>query len=271
MTTNNTTELGSFVKKEARKPGVVKLLEALKEKDELFNYNVPATILNEYNDTDLISHLDKIYSKPEFAFDDPELISRFIKVGSRVVKKGALENRVTLLEVRTQGRIFEEEFGRELYFAKDFYSPRFRLDTPKNRKKYLNSNLIHPAQFTVTGKKGAFRTKKIDPIKLNEYGEVEKNLFVFYTGKPVTQVTTSIPDKSKGLVMGMYRRTDEHQLSIVWEENPGVVNGINSNTRNYTLNSCSSNTRLQPKDIQLIKPNNTNYAHLKKECLGLDQ
>ncbi len=195
------------VKRDSR---LEKLIETLKEEDQLFEYNVPISLLQSYDDEALFTHLTRVYQQPEFVVEGEEAVKKYVQSGDRVQKKGTEKkvkwalskgHRGIVEQVLPNGKVSAKINGREHTLDPHDLSPYGR-SVYKGFWKGTQEEYFSPDQ-------------RVHPDK-----QVEQGLLVEYRGKTIEECTYLVEDGAEGIVVKDCR--DSAPLVITWQRGPKV-------------------------------------------------
>ncbi len=222
-----------------RSPGLESLLKELKQQDSLFDYNVPAHVRKDYEDSKLINHLDETYSKDRFIIDDPAEIAKYVMEHDIVIKKGDSNVLEWQLKKGEQGEIINIEDDKIMILF-----PKIKLTI-----------YIPKTDFEVYCT-GGFFGSVINPAKPGDkIDNLNKGAGITYTGANLVNYLEFIPNGTEGIVGTVYNNSN---LGIIWAENPGLkVRGF---PPNYTYNSS---------DVELLRKNRIDFKQLRDRFLTL--
>lgn len=227
----------------SRKPEVESLLQALREEDELFDYNVHASIRATYDDDALLEHLKDIYSNRFFVVEETGTIDKHIEKGDRVLKKGD-----------------KQEVSKELknhdyvYFRRMEDSDRVMVARQKKTWTLSIDDLVVVKRDTTFWVSGALYSK----IKLRDFKEkLTGNHRLEYIGKDLIEYSEFIPDRSDGLVMYISSAYSAKKVKILWAKRKDLIQRIGQyNSQPYT------ETKFDLSEIRLIRENPINFEQL---------
>ena len=264
-----------------------RLLEDLKEEDELFDFHFPQPMRDYEEDKNVLEHVRKTYSVPEFVIDDPKTIQENIQTGDTVRKKGDFRHEEChlLLPQGAEGVIHRtkpdnllrvlptaipyllEEYLSRGYVRVQFAGHGFHL--------VLRENLVvYGRQATRLRKRKDWPETQATMMKVIEKGDLVK-----YTGKDVLDDKSYIvPDGTKGMVCSwIIDRSQNHnelditnKLDILWERCKRVKQHRVSNTSNFTLFYSPAKHFFTCEEIALIHPNPVDFLQLYKKHYGDD-
>ncbi len=239
-----------------RSPQMQELLTKLKDKDTLFDYNVPVVMRNNSDDDALLEHLEKIYSQERFIVEGDEAVKQHIKKCDRVIKKDlgtVIKNRISK---GAQGIVLDPHHN----------DTQARVEFHSGIVKGTKVWHINHKCMDVTGKRRKWLGDKAydDEVRADKFpGGLAHNHFVEYTGDEITEYSFYVEDSSEGIVARINKQ-DELPLRIVWENRPGLIQDLDSSSRNHGL--IDIGIRSMYSTVNLVKPNPVNFKQLYKEC-----
>lgn len=259
------------VKSVGSSEAMAELLKRLKEKDELFEYNIPVEIINSINDNGLLDYLRRTYSQSEFIVEDPYNISAYIDIGSEVIKKGMYKE---TLKPNTYGTIFLTNGKYVSIFLND--GTEWRVPLADLRVVHKRRKIRKDLDF------GDTEGVEAESFK----GHLMEGDRVLYKGKIIEKEDgTTIPDGARGRVVRFDRpgefcgRAYGGEIDVVWYEQPGLIQKRTNCVGRMDYPSwehcwAKDATRAEKlfnfKEIKLVKPNNVNFEGLYKECFKED-
>ncbi|MBT6519322.1 hypothetical protein HOK51_05695 [Candidatus Woesearchaeota archaeon] len=256
-----------------RKNTLEELLKKLKQKDRLFDYNVPETIIKLYNDHQLLDHLKIVYAQPEFIVDDPRVVRDNSSNNDIVIKKGYVETKKTVLTKNTNGTIKRE--CDNLYAI--FNGIKFLISEGEIKE---GERKIAKNDIQIYSKKRAIGSKKYNPpINAMEYKEkLTEKSSIKYIGPEKKERDQYVDNGTKGIIVfNNYntknnRGTHGDKLFITW------IAGQEKkfSTHNYLQNKNGDfkyypKLFFKPEDIKLVVKNNIDFDKLYEQVLNKQQ
>lgn len=228
-----------------RSKGLTRMLERLEQEDDLFEYNVPQSLRDSYDDDALLGHLEKVYSKEEFYVDNPRLVEEFVRAGDRVLKKGAEKKVKWSVERGTQG--YTRNVSEDKVKVSFWMGPTVAMD---------------PIDLQVVGREHWLRDQRFEkPQPATEYPNLHSGLWVEYMGETMEEVTHYLPDKAVGVVHQDDK--DDAPLRISWERRPDLVGVHTDKTHTRRWFNYDS--------VILVRKNHIDFQKLYKECFGANE
>lgn len=244
------TQLGSASSvSDFRREVISLLLEKLRERDELFDYNVSSDVIGANDYGRIFGHLCEVYYSKEFVVDGPEtvgdnVIGQYIKSGDKVIMKEDFE--------RVGYKVNKGDRGTVVFIGPDY--PAVRFDGRYSIDDVDLEDLI------VVGREKSFlrKAREYPPTPATDF-KLEKNDIVRYCGEGIIDYTVDVPAGSEGMVVrkSVYEDRDGKRVSyllIDWKE--GKVQGSRFSCFYYLCN-C----------IKLVRKNDIDLDELYKECL----
>lgn len=237
------------VEEVARDPKLEALLQELREKDDFYEYNVPASLLRVYSDEKLLEYLEDAYSHSLFVMQSKE-IEKHLEIGDRVIKVGDFEQITETLETSTAGRFVEWDGHPKI----NFYDSGVWTF---NQEEIANLCVV-----------GRIRTKFFDGKEVVKYMEQKIPLSTFrkevttdhwirYEGEKIEKKEgDKIPDGAEGIVVNIYT-TGQHLTHIAWARQPGLIQRPNTSD-NRTKPSCWYDSN----SYKLVRPNYIDFEKL---------
>lgn len=237
-----------------REEKMSELLKRLQQEDRLFEYNVPVSLMDIFDDDDLIGHLqEKVYGRDKFVVENPEAIKKYAQTGDAVFKKGDF---CTGKYVIKKGA-----FGIVRKVRKD--------GNVKVRFNDFGDLDVSQEDLLVTGRPATipYHAENFDPpIKVeelkeqdSEFGHLMKKHKVIYDGedkKPDDWV--EVPDGTPGLVIYVYEHWDM-PLYIVWKDQPGVTQNF---VRYYEGHGVKPTKFYGCDEATLVIPNRIDFSQI---------
>ncbi|MBT5023541.1 hypothetical protein HOK51_05690 [Candidatus Woesearchaeota archaeon] len=254
-------------KPKVRKPGLEKLITTLKEKDKLFEFNVPSQLLKLYDDKALLAHLETVYSQKEFIIDDADNVKKYARAGDFVLKKERWETTKVIVKTCETGVVKNKDGKFYVQFKKSSYwiESDDKLINQKNLKVISEPKSL--------GRKQKYDSKPT----LNTFEQIKKGMIVEYSGKPLEEDKKYVSNGARGVIVMIDKNLSDEKGNPIGEHdhqkrNPMFITwlagedcklttwqGYNSEKFSYYPDKL-----FYPKDVQLIKKNNIDYQALYK-------
>ncbi|MBT5023542.1 hypothetical protein HOK51_05685 [Candidatus Woesearchaeota archaeon] len=249
MTNTDSDNLDTIVITTKRKPGIVKLLEALKKQDEIFNYNVPPVARTTFDDDTLLKHLEQIYSEDNFVVEDPILLWQYARTGLMVEATTDIEDSQELVNTNDQGKI-SHVYSKETVVIK------------------INKKNVHVSKkdIVVLCEPGFF-TKPHNIPKKSDDVELKKGQEVQYKGKPIKDIKSLICRGSKGVISDKVRINREDWFFVTWLDNPENKFKTTRKIGEYGYVGTRPSIFAKAAYVKLFVPNRINYHELYQQCV----
>ena len=254
-----------------RNKSMNELLLTLKKEDELFDYNVPASLRTTLDDDTLLVHLERTYAQKEFIIDDPKEVKNYIKnYGDMVIKKGrkVIEDLI----------VKKDQTGYVINPSVDGNSDKVQVRFENHTKILSVFDLI-----IVGMNRKLFPNRIINNVKADMIvGGIKKNHIVRYTGETISKELYVIPDGAIGVVSmcnNNYTRGKQEEelvkssgesIDVVWVNQPDL-NQARIHHNHYTVNSTVGELLLRYHEIKLVRKNFIDFSKLYNSCFKTEK